>query len=210
MFIRERYAASQEDILATIRQYPLATLVSQDARGFTANHLPLVIDPARGPHGTLIGHFTRQNPQHAALRADSRVMAVFNGPAGYVSSSWYSTGRDMAPTWNYAAVHCHGTLTLASSEEQTVAALRALLNHVEQNMPNAWRMEELGPDGLERRLPHIIGFEIAIERIEAKLQMSQYERPKDTAEAIDVLRAQGQEDLADTMQRCNFGQKHSQ
>ena len=204
MFIRERYTASQDDILATIRNYPLVTLVSSDPQGYTANHLPLVIDPGRGPHGTLIGHMTRQNPQHAALRSDPNVLAIFAGPSGYVSSSWYATGRDMAPTWNYASVHCHGRLTFGGDDEHTLMTLRTLLAHVEQHRPNAWKMEELGEAGIARRLPHIIGFEIAIERIEAKFQMSQYERPKDTAEAIEALRGDGQKELADIMHRCNF------
>ena len=204
MFTRDRQLATPADILTVIRNHPLATVVSHDAESFTANHFPLVLDPDRGPHGTLIGHLTRQNPQHAALRADPRVIAIFTGPSGYVSSSWYSTGRDMAPTWNYAAVHCHGTLTFATTESQTIAALTVLVNQMEQNRPNAWHMEELGPGGLERRLPHIIGFEIPIERIEARLMMSQYERPKDTAEAIEVLRNEGQHELADAMHRINF------
>ena len=38
-------------------------------------------------------------------------------------------------------------------------------------------MSELGEDGIDWRLPFIIGVEIAITRIETKFQMSQYERP---------------------------------
>ena len=203
MLIRERYIPSQADILATIRNHPLATLISRDADGFTANHFPLVIDPNKGPHGTLIGHMARQNPQHAALRRYPQVLAVFTGPSGYVSSSWYSNGRDMAPTWNYAAIHCHGTLTFSPNDEHTVFTLKVLVEQMERERPNGWRMEELGPGGLERRLPHIIGFEIALTRIEARFQMSQYERPTDTAEAVEVLKQDGKSDLADIMQRYN-------
>jgi transcriptional regulator len=144
----------------------------------------------------------RQNPQHAALRREPQVLAVFTGPSGYVSSSWYSKGRDMAPTWNYAAVHCHGTLTFSPNDEHTIWTLKVLVNQMERERPNGWRMEELGPGGLERRLPHIIGFEITLASIEARFQMSQYERPTDTAEAIEILK-ESQPDLADLMQRYN-------
>lgn len=203
MFIRERYIPSQTDILATICNYPLATLVSREGDGFTANHFPLVIDPDKGPQGTIIGHMTRQNPQHAALRRDPQVIAIFTGPSGYVSSSWYSKGRDMAPTWNYAAVHCHGTLTFSPDDEHTMWTLKVLVEQMEGARENRWRMEELGPGGLERRLPHIIGFEIALSKIEARFQMSQYERPSDTAEAIEALKRDGQTDLAKIMERYN-------
>ncbi|HEY3930621.1 MAG TPA: FMN-binding negative transcriptional regulator [Candidatus Koribacter sp.] len=207
MFVRDRFVPSEADVQAVICSHPLASMVSRDAQGFTANHFPLILNPKQGPHGTLIGHLTRQNPQHAGLRADPNVLAIFVGPSGYVSSSWYSNGRDMAPTWNYAAVHCHGRLTFAPDEKQTIHALTVLVEHMERNRPNAWSMEELGPGGLERRLPHIIGFEIAIERIEARFMMSQYERPADTAEAIEVLNRDGQHELADLMHRYNFAEK---
>jgi transcriptional regulator len=52
----------------------------------------------------------RANPHYQALSHDPNALAVFTGPSGYVSSSWYSK-RDSAPTWNYAVVHCRGRVT---------------------------------------------------------------------------------------------------
>jgi transcriptional regulator len=57
-----------------------------------------------------LSHLARQNP-HGALIAEGReTIAVFYGPYGYISSSWYPLNpvRDSAPTWNFAVVHCHG------------------------------------------------------------------------------------------------------
>jgi predicted FMN-binding regulatory protein PaiB len=64
-------------------------------------------------------------------------------------------------------------------------------------------MSELGDAGVARRLPFIIGFEISVTSLEAKFQMSQYERIGDTREAIEVLAEEGDSPLADVMLRCN-------
>jgi transcriptional regulator len=204
MYIKERYLPnSPDDVRALIHQYPLATIVSRDALGLSANHLPLVLDPEKGPNGTLIGHMARANPQCEALRRDPHVLVIFTGPSGYISSSWY-TERDSAPTWNYAAVHCHGQIVFSENDEHTLWAIQRLLDSVEVNRPNEWKMSELGAQGITRRLPFIIGFEIEITSIEAKFQMSQYERPEDTSEAIRMLERDGNAELARTMHECNF------
>ena len=44
----------------------------------------------------------RANPQYEAFRRDPLFLAIFTGPSGYVSSSWYRE-RNSAPTWNYRA-----------------------------------------------------------------------------------------------------------
>jgi transcriptional regulator len=98
MYIKERYKPrSDREIRELIRHYPLATILSHEPDGLTANHLPLILDPGRGPKGVLIGHLARANPQCKALADDPKVLATFTGPSGYVSSSWYRE-RDSAPT----------------------------------------------------------------------------------------------------------------
>ena len=177
MYIKPRYVPhALSDIQELIRQYPLATMVSREAKNLTANHLPLIHDTCPAPHGRLIGHMARANPQYEALRNDPQVLAMFTGASGYVSSSWYIE-RASAPTWNYAAVHCHGVLSFSPDDKHTLWTVQVLLEKMEKGRPHAWSISELGEAGIKRRLPFIIGFEISIERIEAKFQMSQYDDP---------------------------------
>ena len=132
MHVKERYTSvSESQVHELIRRNPLAAVVGLDSAGLTANHLPLILDPEKGPNGTLIGHMARANSQRAALQHDPRVLAVFMGPSGYVSSSWYKR-RDSAPTWNYAAVHCHGRLRFATDSSLTVHALQMLVDCMEE------------------------------------------------------------------------------
>jgi len=199
MYIKSRYQShGLSDIQEVIRRYPLATIVSRAGENLTANHLPLVHHTDPAPHGKLIGHMARANPQYDALRNHPQVLAVFTGASGYVSSSWYPE-RDSAPTWNYAAVHCHGVLRFSPDDQHTLGTVQVLLEQMEKGGPNSWSISELGEAGIKRRLPFIIGFEISIERIEAKFQMSQYERAADTLAAIQALEQDGNPDLAQAM-----------
>ena len=92
-----------------VQAQPLATLVVSHEGTLHVNHVPLYLDPSRGPHGTLVGHVGRGNGVWPLL--PQTAVAVFHGPQAYVSPSWYPSkaidGKQV-PTWNYAAVHAHG------------------------------------------------------------------------------------------------------
>ncbi|KDC14839.1 FMN-binding domain protein, partial [Bordetella bronchiseptica E014] len=52
-----------------MRDWSFATLVTHGDQGLQATHLPFLLDPLRGPHGTLISHLARRNPQAADIQA---------------------------------------------------------------------------------------------------------------------------------------------
>ncbi len=60
-------SAFRENDLATLydvmHQTHLATLVTSGADGLGASHVPVIVDTAKGPKGTLIGHLSRANLQ---------------------------------------------------------------------------------------------------------------------------------------------------
>ncbi|HOE41605.1 MAG TPA: FMN-binding negative transcriptional regulator, partial [Rhodoferax sp.] len=74
---------------AVMRQYPLATLVTQADGEPVADELPFVLDAELGPHGTLNAHVARANPLWQVHPAQRSVLVVFRGPQAYVSPSWY-------------------------------------------------------------------------------------------------------------------------
>lgn len=189
MYLKPEFAPrSPEEIFDLIRATTFATLVSVGAEGLVASHLAFLVDPQRGEHGTLRSHLARANPHTALIAAGQPSIVVFNGPHGYISSSWYPANpvRDSAPTWNFAVVHCHGrpqTVDTATTARQLVD----LVEHLEHHRPQRWSLGELGPGGLQRRLPKILGFELPIARLEAKFKMGQDERLPDTQGAIRAL-----------------------
>src|SRR5689334_21322792 len=92
-----------------IRRHSFATLVTISSSGPVASHLPLLLDAEAGPHGSLLGHMARANPQWRT--AEGEALAIFLGPHAYVSPAWYGEPGTV-PTWNYVAVHAYGTFRL--------------------------------------------------------------------------------------------------
>ena len=77
-----------------IRRHGFATLVTLGPDGLTADHLPVELDPGGGPLGTLRGHVARANPVWRTAGGDAGALAIFQGPSGYVTPSWYATKRE--------------------------------------------------------------------------------------------------------------------
>jgi transcriptional regulator len=184
----------------------MGVLVTPGPGGLAVSHLPFLLDRGRGPHGTLVSHLARAN-DHAVLVGDHvQSVAIFRAEHGYISSSWYPENpvRDSAPTWNLAVVHCHGYLQPLLGVA-TARHLRDLVERMEEGRENRWRTAELGSNGVKRRLHHILGFELTIDRLDAKFKMGQDERLYDTRAAIEALRRDGNKELADLMEAHNCG-----
>ena len=152
-----------------IERHSFGLLVSQGIEPF-ASHLPFLLDRQAEPHGRLIGHMARANPQWQQVRDDT-VLAVFSGPHAYISPRWYEA-ENVVPTWNYVAVHVYGRLRLVEEPTALMNILRATVDRYERAMPEPWAMDEHS-DHLHRLVQMVVGFEIDIERIEGKWKLSQ-------------------------------------
>jgi transcriptional regulator len=167
---------------ALIRAHPLATLVVNSIDGLNANHIPLLIDPEPAPYGTLLGHVARANPLWKAFDKASDALAVFQGPQGYITPSWYPSKLEhgkVVPTWNYAVVHAHGPLVV----HDDAAWLRDLVSRLtasqESARPKPWAVNDAPADYLDGMLRGIVGIEIPIRRLQGKWKMSQNRLPRD-------------------------------
>jgi transcriptional regulator len=188
MYIPEPFREARTEVLHDlIRQHSFATLVSQGAAGLVATHLPLLLDPGRGPLGTLRGHVARANDHWRDL-AEGEHMAVFHGPHAYVSPTWYQTPMAV-PTWNYVAVHAYGRATLVDGGP----ALREILDQTvalfESQLAYQWRPPE--GDFIPTLMRNVVGFELELTRLEGKLKLSQNRSRADQAGVVAGLRAQG-------------------
>ena len=172
-------------IAAVIRANSFATLVTFDGAQPFASHVPLVLQPARGPRGALIGHVARANPQWRHFSDGREVLAIFAGPHAYISPSWYSTPL-MVPTWNYVAVHVYGLPRLVEDTAGFEEILRLTVNEFESGQPKPWR-EALPAEVKVAMMKAIVGFEIEITRVEAKFKLSQNRKPEDIAGAVAAL-----------------------
>jgi transcriptional regulator len=188
-----------------MRANAFATLVSSGPGGLHVSHVPLIAEEASGGPVRLLGHVARANPQWGALEAGDPVVAIFHGPHGYVSPTWYEH-HPAVPTWNYAVVHAHGKPRLMDE-----AALRGLVRRLsetyEEGRPSPWRMDGLAPDYVAKMIGVIGGFTIEVERLEGKFKLSQNRPGQDAARVRAELEAEGQTQLAALMAAHVAGRK---
>ena len=188
-----QFQVQDPDMLHTlVRAQPLATLVIAHEGALHANHVPLFLDPDRGPNGTLVGHVARANGVWPLL--PQTAVAVFHGPQAYVSPSWYPSkaldGKQV-PTWNYTAVHAHGRLSAFDDPERLRAVLETLTEQHEAHRPAPWRISDAPPDYIDKLLRAIVGIELAVERWEGIWKVSQNRTDTDRAGVVEGLRAEG-------------------
>jgi len=174
---------------ALMRAQSFAVMITADDAGVPfATHLPILVDPARGPLGTLRGHVARANPHWSYLAAGRPTLVVFAGAHAYVSPSWYAT-HPSVPTWNYVAAHATGTGTLVEDPAQVTALLADLVRIYEGGGPAVWSMDGLPGDYVAGMQRGIVAFEIPIERLEGKAKLSQNRDAVDQARTREALAA---------------------
>ena len=199
MYLPKHFEETRVEVLhGLVRAHPLGALVTLGADGLEANHIPFEIDSDPAPFGTLRGHVARANPVWRELSRGADALAIFQGAATYVSPSWYPTkqeGGKVVPTWNYAVVHARGKARLVEPEALP-ALLARLTRKYEEGRPAPWRMQDLPADFTPKLLAAIVGFEIAVERLEGKFKLSQNRRPADLEGVIAALEREGQGALA--------------
>jgi transcriptional regulator len=192
MFVPPHFAESDPATLHDlIERHSFGLLVSQVDGVPFATHLPFLLDRTTGPHGTLVGHMARANPQWREI-AGQAALAVFSGPHAYISPTWYAA-ENVVPTWNYAAVHAYGQVVLVEGRDALLDIVRQSVTVYEAAMPRPWTFD--GSSILvDRLLGQIIGFRIEIETIEGKWKLNQ-NHPADRRErVVRALRERGGED----------------
>ena len=177
--------ADRDRIAALIRDFGFATLISTSADGPQVTHAPVQLDRHRD---VLIGHIARANPHAAALQNGAALLAIFHGPHSYVSPTWYIDEHPRVPnvpTWNYAAVHVTGRVARLDDDQAKWKIVSDLAAQYEAGSVSPW--DPRGLDAHASKLNAIVGFEIAIEKIEAKLKLSQNRSVQDQESVIARL-----------------------
>jgi transcriptional regulator len=171
-----------------ISRHGFATLVSVADGVPFASHLPLLLEG-----GVLKGHMARGNPQWRTFGA-ADVLAIFTGPHGYISPTWYEV-RPAVPTWNYAAVHVYGQARVVEEFEWVSDTVDRLVAKYEAGQPRPW--DGSMPEEYRRKmLAGVVGFEVAVSRIEGKYKLSQNRSEADRRGVVRQLAAGDAEDRA--------------
>ena len=159
-------------IEAFLRLFDFAAIVTNAPNGLVASHVPVVVD-SEGSELRIRGHLARANDHWKAMDARTDSMAIFSGPHAYISPSWYVTAGPVVPTWNYAVVHAYGRPIFRDDAAFLRDVVETLTRRYESHRAQPWTTDRLLPEAYEKMLGAIVGFEMRVERCEAKFKLGQ-------------------------------------
>lgn len=171
-----------------IDTYGFPLLTSSNVEGPLATHLPMVREGE-----FLYGHIAANNPMAEFLGTSMIFLATFHGPHDYISASLYDQPEKSVPTWDYTAVHVHGVTTVLNAQD-SVDRMVELSEKYEPE--DKWVMENAASYA-SRLFPHIVYFEMRMDRVRGIRKLSQNKNAATQARIIQELRAKGNTDLAD-------------
>lgn len=175
----------------------LETLVDEVAFGmvFAATpdgprvaHVPLLYTA----DGAVQFHLARGNALTKHLDG-ATVLAVVNGPDGYISPRWYGDGgAEQVPSWNYAAVELEGRVRRLD-EEGLLGLLAALSNKHEARVSagQPWTMDKLSEARRIGLVKAIVGFEMEVLAWRETLKLSQNKSAEDRTALAAGLESEG-------------------
>jgi transcriptional regulator len=189
MYIPKQFQQQDpETIRAFIRENGFAILVSVVENKLWATHTPLLLS-ADGKK--LTGHISRANRQRKSFTNNEEVLAIFQGPHTYISSSWYN--HENVPTWNYAAVHVYGVLRILEGE-QLYQSLGELVDKYEKRSSSPVSIKTMTPEYVKKEMQGVTGFEITISSMEAAFKLSQNRDAENYQRIMNELEKRGDAD----------------
>ena len=186
-------------LYAMMRRHPFALLVTPHGGRTHLSHLPFHVEPERGPKGTLEAHLGAMNPHCEAIAAGAPSTVVFQGPDAYVSPRWYVDPAKNVPTWNYVAIHVHGTPKPVTEPARLLEMIGRLTDEHEAYIEKPWSIREAQPHA-EHLAKHILGFELPIETLEGKFKLSQNRSDGDRAGVLKEFAKLESDDVAEMLE----------
>ena len=201
MYVPGHFAMDDAAVQDLLAHHGAGDLVTPTDQGLVSTLLPFVYDPAPGPHGSLLGHFARNN-EHWRLTPVGEAMVILRGPDAYITPNWYASKSEhgrVVPTWNYVTAHVHGELVVHDDVEWVGKLVRRLTEKHESGRPSPWSVSDAPPTFVAGQLRAIVGVELRIGRIEAKAKLSQNRPAADIDGVVQGLRADGEPVLAEAV-----------
>jgi transcriptional regulator len=201
VYVPTHFAADDAVVRELLSRPQAADLITMTDEGMVATFLPFVYEPDEGGRGVLRGHVARNNDQwKRPARGESLV--IVHGPDAYVSPNWYASKAEhgrVVPTWNYVTAHVYGELRVHDDPVWLEGLVRRLTDLHEAGEPRPWTVDEAPERFVAGQLRAIVGVELWISRIEAKVKMSQNRPAVDVEGVISGLAARGDTASADAV-----------
>lgn len=193
MYVPAHFAADDDAVRELLSRPQAADLITMTPEGLVATFLPFVYDGR-----SLLGHVARNNDQWSRP-VTGEAMVIVHGPDAYVSPGFYPSTSEhgrVVPTWNYLTAHVYGELRIHDDVAWLDALVRRLTDLHEAREPSPWSVDDAPPAFVAGQLRAIVGVELVITRIEAKVKMSQNRPAADVEGVIEGLRARADQPAA--------------
>jgi transcriptional regulator len=195
MYVPKHFEETDLSVLhGLIKEHPFGAWVTTVDGALEVNHIPFLIDPAKGQYGTLVGHVARGNPIWKAFSSAAESLVIFQGPQCYVTPSWYATKQatgKVVPTWNYALVHAYGTPRAIEDKDWLLKLVTALTNFHEGKRALPWKVTDAPSEYVDTMLKAIVGIEIPLTNLVGKWKTSQNRTLPDKLGTVDGLMEHG-------------------
>lgn len=158
----------KQEMVAFMKQYPFATIVTMNGNIPVATQLPFCIDDSSDKL-ILSAHFALANEQ-AKFIVDNTSLVIFSEPHAYISPVHYDK-KESVPTWDYIAVHAYGKATIVTDENAVVKVLEQMITFYDKSYLQQW-------DGLPDKykkgmMKAIVAFELEVTDLQGQKKLSQ-------------------------------------
>ena len=201
VYVPAHFASDAATVRELLSRPQAADLVTLTEDGLVATFLPFVFDADAGEHGVLRGHLARNNDQWSRP-AVGEALVIVHGPDAYVTPNWYASKAEhgrVVPTWNYVTANVYGQLRVHDDPVWLDGLVRELTDLHEAGEAAPWAVDDAPAAFVAGQLRAIVGVELVISRIEAKVKMSQNRPSADVDGVVAGLDARGDTPTADAV-----------
>jgi transcriptional regulator len=172
----------QQEMIAFMRQYSFATIVTIKDNCPIASHLPFIVKENEGTV-VLTSHFAKANEQWKDI-AEGDILVIFSEPHAYISPANYEKELNV-PTWNYIAIHAYAKGKLILDEAISFNVLEQTINTYEATYLKQWN--SLPQDYKQKMVNGIVVFELAVHDLQGKKKLSQNKSEQERKNIIKDL-----------------------
>lgn len=178
---------NEEKILAFMRRFNFATLVSAENDFPTATHLPFIIEK-RDEKIIISAHLAKANLHWKQF--DKEILVIFAEPHAYISPLIYNEMPNV-PTWNYIAVHAYGRAKIFDEAENLTLIEKQIEIYDPKYFETAWR--EIPSDYKTNLAKGVVAFEIEVTDLQAKKKLNQNKTGQTAENVIEKFEKSGDE-----------------
>ncbi len=168
MYIPKFFLEEDEaKILAFMRDFNFATLVTSESDLPTATHLPFITEK-RFEKIILSAHLAKANLHWKQF--DKEILVIFQEPHAYISPLHYGEMPNV-PTWNYIAVHAYGRAKIFDEASNLALIERQIEIFDPKYFETAW--QEISKDYKVNLAKGVVAFQIEVTDLQAKKKLNQ-------------------------------------